>query len=204
MGIRILWSCLLIAATYCTKHILRNGRIRLLKEISDINRDKLTLNDSIRNDSCDTRIRLYPVRNNIREWHFSFCGPLYSRSLKSSDFSNGLYHGKIVLDESYPQKGIKQIIMLTPNGRWEVGTDICLSITNHHKETWNSDWNLRTIVLALQDHMTSSPIEIGAISTSPSLRKQLAIQSRSWICPICHVDHRKLLHEVSLENSDDA
>lgn len=41
------------------------------------------------------------------------------------------------------------IVLLTPNGRFEVGTKICLSISAHHPESWQPSWSIRTVLVAL-------------------------------------------------------
>ncbi|KAG9347418.1 hypothetical protein JZ751_004985 [Albula glossodonta] len=87
-----------------------------------------------------------PLEDNLFEWHFSVRGP------PDSDFDGGVYHGRIVLPPEYPMKP-PSIILLTPhpspvtlcalkpNGRFEVGKKICLSISGHHPETWQPSWS---------------------------------------------------------------
>lgn len=43
--------------------------------------------------------------------------------------------GRIILPPEYPLKP-PNIVLLTLNGRFEVGTKICLSISAHHPESW--------------------------------------------------------------------
>lgn len=52
-----------------------------------------------------------------------------------SDFDGGIYHGRILLSSEYPFKP-PNIIFLTKNGRFEVDTKICLSISAYHPEHW--------------------------------------------------------------------
>uniref|UniRef100_A0A3B3IMR3 Ubiquitin-conjugating enzyme E2, J1 n=1 Tax=Oryzias latipes TaxID=8090 RepID=A0A3B3IMR3_ORYLA len=75
-----------------------------------------------------------PLDDNLFEWHFSVRGP------PDSDFDGGVYHGRIILPPEYPMKP-PSIILLTPNGRFEVGKKICLSISGHHPETWQPSWS---------------------------------------------------------------
>ena len=49
---------------------------------------------------------------------------------------------------SYPFKP-PSFTMLTPNGRFETSTKICLSISAHHPEHWQPSWSLRTALTAL-------------------------------------------------------
>lgn len=65
-------------------------------------------------------VRLGPLPENLLEWHFSFTGP------ENSTYQHGVYHGRILLSKHYPHKA-PRIQLLTPNGRFHVKTDICLS-----------------------------------------------------------------------------
>ena len=40
-------------------------------------------------------------------------------------------------------------MMLTPNGRFETNTKICLSISSYHPEHWQPSWSMRTALTAL-------------------------------------------------------
>jgi hypothetical protein len=40
-------------------------------------------------------------------------------------------------------------MMLTPNGRFQTGVKICLSISSHHPEHWQPSWSVRTALTAL-------------------------------------------------------
>lgn len=46
--------------------------------------------------------------------------------------------------------------MLTPNGRFETNTKICLSISSHHPEHWQPSWSVRTALTALTAFMPSA------------------------------------------------
>ena len=133
----------------------------------------------------DIGIRLHPTKN-LFEWHFSFSGT------PDSVYDGGVYHGKIFLPPEYPRKA-PSICVTTPNGRWETNKLICLSATAHHPETWDTNWNLRTLVMALRGHMLSTPLEIAGISTPVEHRQMLAKVSRSFFCPTCGIMHRDLL-----------
>merc|ERR1719341_1287980 len=78
------------------------------------------------------------------------------------------------------------IIVLTPNGRFEVGKKICLSISGHHPETWQPSWSIRTALLAIIGFMPS-PAQgtIGSLDYTPEERRTLARRSQSWSCPTC-------------------
>jgi hypothetical protein len=72
-------------------------------------------------------------QDNLLEWHFTIRGP------RDTEFEGGVYHGRIVLPPEYPMKP-PSIMLLTPNGRFEVRKMICLSISAYHPETWQPAW----------------------------------------------------------------
>lgn len=120
-----------------------------------------------------------PLEDNLFEWHFTVQGP------KGTDFEGGIYHGRILLPKEYPMHP-PHIILLTPNGRFEVYKKICLSISGHHPETWQPSWSIRTALLALIAFMpTPGEGTIGSVDYSPVERKRLAKKSKSWVCPQC-------------------
>lgn len=78
------------------------------------------------------------------------------------------------------------IVLLTPNGRFEVNTKICLSISGYHPETWLPSWSIRTVLIALIGFMsTPADTSYGAVNFPSDARKKLAIKSRCWSCPTC-------------------
>lgn len=76
---------------------------------------------------------LPPPQGNLLEWHFTIRGP------PDTEFEGGVYHGRIVLPPEYPFKP-PNIMLLTPNGRFEIRKMICLSISAFHPETWQPAW----------------------------------------------------------------
>uniref|UniRef100_A0A7S3GLK6 UBC core domain-containing protein n=1 Tax=Palpitomonas bilix TaxID=652834 RepID=A0A7S3GLK6_9EUKA len=64
-----------------------------------------------------------PLENNILEWHFLIHGPT------GSPYEGGVYHGQIIFGDQFPFKP-PAIRMLTPSGRFVVGSDLCLSMSN--------------------------------------------------------------------------
>lgn len=120
-----------------------------------------------------------PVEDNLFEWHFTVRGP------PDSDFDGGVYHGRIILPPEYPMKP-PSIILLNPNGRFEVNKKICLSISGHHPESWQPSWSIRTALLALIGFMPShGGGAIGSLDYSAEERKALSKQSKTWICTNC-------------------
>jgi len=120
-----------------------------------------------------------PLEDNLFEWHFTVRGP------EDTDFQGGVYHGRILVPAEYPMKP-PDIIVLTPNGRFEVGKKICLSISGHHPETWQPSWSIRTALLAIIGFMpTPAQGTIGSLDYSPEERRALARRSADWSCSLC-------------------
>ncbi|NXU81382.1 UB2J1 enzyme, partial [Oreotrochilus melanogaster] len=120
-----------------------------------------------------------PLEDNLFEWHFTVRGP------PDSDFDGGIYHGRIVLPPEYPMKP-PSIILLTANGRFEVGKKICLSISGHHPETWQPSWSIRTALLAIIGFMPSKGEgAIGSLDYTPEERRALAKKSQDFCCEMC-------------------
>ncbi|NXM84642.1 UB2J1 enzyme, partial [Oenanthe oenanthe] len=120
-----------------------------------------------------------PLEDNLFEWHFTVRGP------PDSDFDGGIYHGRIVLPPEYPMKP-PSIILLTANGRFEVGKKICLSISGHHPETWQPSWSIRTALLAIIGFMpTKGEGAIGSLDYTPEERRTLAKKSQDFCCEMC-------------------
>ncbi|KAK3929979.1 Ubiquitin-conjugating enzyme E2 J1 [Frankliniella fusca] len=133
----------------------------------------------------------HPLEENLFEWHFTIRGP------PDSDFSGGVYHGRILLPAEYPMKP-PNIILLTPNGRFEVNKKICLSISGHHPETWQPSWSIRTALLALIAFMPTPGVgTIGSLDFTPEERKQLALKSQSFVCSDCGKIIQELASGVS-------
>ncbi|KAF0979152.1 hypothetical protein FDP41_001495 [Naegleria fowleri] len=128
----------------------------------------------------------HPLEDNLFEWHFTLSGP------KGTDFEGGIYHGRIILPPEYPHKP-PDIVLLTPNGRFETNTKICLSLTSYHPESWTPQWGIRTVLIALQGFFPTEAKGIGSIEYPSNVRKRLAIQSRKWKCDICKTINEEVL-----------
>jgi len=130
-----------------------------------------------------------PLDDNIYEWHFTFRGP------DNSEFEGGFYHGKIILPNEYPMKP-PNIIILNPNGRFEVHKKICLSISGYHPETWQPSWSIRTAILALIAFMeTKSEGSVGGLDYTKEERIKLAKKSQTFKCDRCGLIKNLLLQE---------
>lgn len=122
-----------------------------------------------------------PLEDNIFEWHFTLRGPA------NTEFASGLYHGRILLPAEYPMRP-PNLMLLTPNGRWELNKKICLTFTGFHEEMWQPAWGIRTALLGLQTFMTAkaeAAVGIGSLDYPVQARERLAKESRNWKCDIC-------------------
>ena len=73
-----------------------------------------------------------------------------------------------------------------PNGRFEVGKKICLSISAHHPEEWQAAWGVRLMLEALISFLpTDGSGALGALDYTSSERKRLAEKSKEWCCTRC-------------------
>ncbi|KAI9457746.1 UBC-like protein [Lactarius psammicola] len=123
-----------------------------------------------------------PLEDDIFEWHCTLRGP------SGTDFEGGLYHFRIRLPAEYPFRP-PSIMLLTPNGRFELNTKICISFTNYHEELWQPAWGVRTAIIGLQGFFPlkgQAAMGIGALEAPSSERKRLAALSRDWVCPRCN------------------
>jgi ubiquitin-conjugating enzyme E2 J1 len=76
---------------------------------------------------------------------------------------------------------------LKPNGRFEVGKKICLTISAHHPESWQPSWSVRTALVALIGFFpTEGQGAIGALDYPDKERIKLARASLAWSCDKCH------------------
>mmetsp|Transcript_17928 Transcript_17928/g.37065 ORF Transcript_17928/g.37065 Transcript_17928/m.37065 type:complete len:341 (-) Transcript_17928:1197-2219(-) len=120
-----------------------------------------------------------PLESDMFEWHFTI------RGAKGTDFEGGIYHGRILLPPDYPFKP-PHIMFLTPSGRFETNTKVCLSFSAYHPELWQPAWGIRLILEALISFLpTPADGAIGALDWSAKERKRLAQKSVDWCCPSC-------------------
>ncbi|KAI9998892.1 hypothetical protein PInf_003552 [Phytophthora infestans] len=120
-----------------------------------------------------------PLETNMFDWHFTLRGP------RDTEFEGGIYHGRIILPSDYPFKP-PNIMLLTPNGRFEVKKKICLSISAYHPEEWQPAWGVRLILEALISFMpTKGEGAIGALDFPAEERRRLAKLSVDYKCETC-------------------
>nr|QXL43045.1 non-canonical ubiquitin conjugating enzyme [Schima superba] len=131
-----------------------------------------------------------PLEENIFEWQFAIRGP------RDSEFEGGIYHGRIQLPAEYPFKP-PSFMLLTPNGRFETQTKICLSISNHHPEHWQPSWSVRTALVALIAFMPTNPNgALGSLDYKKEERHALAIKSREAAPRFGTPERQKLIDEI--------
>lgn len=131
-----------------------------------------------------------PLEENIFEWQFAISGPL------DTEFEGGIYHGRIQLPAEYPFKP-PSFMLLTPNGRFETQTKICLSISNHHPEHWQPSWSVRTALVALIAFMPTNPNgALGSLDYKKEERRALAIKSREAAPRFGTPERQKLIDEI--------
>ena len=113
-----------------------------------------------------------PSEDDIFDWHFALFGP------PGTPFERGIYHGRIVLPPEYPFKP-PSFVLLTPNGRFETNTKICLSISQHHPKQWQPSWSIRAALTAIRAFFPTPPEgAVGSLDWSDDVRRELA--ERSW------------------------
>ncbi|KAI8905457.1 ubiquitin-conjugating enzyme E2 J1-like protein [Gorgonomyces haynaldii] len=132
------------------------------------------------------------MEDNVFEWHFTLRGP------PEGGFKGGRYHGRIMFPADYPFKP-PNISFLTPNGRFEIGKKICLSITGYHPEFWRPAWGIRTAMIAIISFfLTKGEGAIGALDWPQEDRERAALESRSWKCSVCGSENSSCLPDETV------
>ncbi|KAG8783919.1 hypothetical protein FRB91_000694 [Serendipita sp. 411] len=154
-----------------------------------------------------------PLEDNLFDWHCTLRGP------KDTEFEGGLYHVRITLPPTYPFRP-PSLRVLTPSGRFEVDTPVCISFTNYHEELWQPAWGIRTCeqavpappfifppdadtiraaIIGLQGFFAQSGMQalgVGALNAPATERRRLATLSRDWQCPHCKQRNIELLPDI--------
>jgi len=134
---------------------------------------KQSNNSNNNNNKNHAILCLGPITTNLRQWHFSFKGA------GDGSYSKGVYHGQILLPKDYPMSP-PSIQIWTPSGRFVPFTDICLSASNYHPESWTPRWSIHGIVNALRLHMLNAPNEIGGMHSDHEETLEHAKKSVRW------------------------
>ncbi|KAG8748628.1 hypothetical protein FRC10_000019 [Ceratobasidium sp. 414] len=133
----------------------------------------------------------------LEEWHATL------RGAPDTEFEGGLYHCRVLLPAEYPFRP-PSIMLLTPNGRFELNKKICISFTNYHEELWQPAWGVRTAIIGLQGffpHKGEAAVGVGALEYPISERKRLAVLSREWHCPDCQQTNLESLPDPPASSS---
>ena len=137
-----------------------------------------------------------PLEDNLFEWHFTIIGS------KGTDYEGGRYHGRIILPTEYPMKP-PSIILLTPNGRFELHQKICLSASSYHPELWQPSWSIRTVLLAIIGFMPTEGMgSVGSLDCPADERRRMAKRSGNWTCPVCGKANKDILPEATEGNTE--
>jgi ubiquitin-protein ligase len=116
-------------------------------------------------------IEAFPDSENVLIWYFLVKGPDFS------DFNGGYYIGKIMHDKEYPLKP-PDFMMLTPNGRFDIGKKICLSNSGYHSNEWSAMWTIKAILTGFLSIMLDDKEKgISHVYQSKSIRETLAKKS---------------------------
>jgi ubiquitin-conjugating enzyme E2 J2 len=108
-----------------------------------------------------------PDESNILKWFYAIRGP------SDTPYQGGIYVGKLVFPSEYPMKP-PSILMLTPSGRFQINTRICMSMSDFHPESWNPLWSCGSIIQGIQSFMASDELTTGGLEAPASERKKLA------------------------------
>ncbi|ORX67428.1 UBC-like protein [Linderina pennispora] len=114
-----------------------------------------------------------PLESNILEWHYVLRGP------PETPYEGGEYHGRLRFPADYPYKP-PAIQMITPSGRFQTNTNICMSMSNFHPNTWNPAWSVSTILNGMLSFMVEEEVTTGSIRTSEADRRALARKSHMF------------------------
>ncbi|CAE7530388.1 ubc6 [Symbiodinium natans] len=111
-----------------------------------------------------------PSETNILVWNFV----LHDLPVETP-YRGGVYEGKLVFPREYPLKP-PAIYMLTPSGRFDINTRLCLSMSDFHPESWNPSWRIESILVGLVSFMLdpSEPRTTGGMHTSEAKRREYA------------------------------
>ncbi|KNC51485.1 ubiquitin carrier protein E2 34 [Thecamonas trahens ATCC 50062] len=70
--------------------------------------------------------------------------------------------------------------MITPSGRFQVNSRLCLSMSDFHPESWNPLWSVSSILSGLLSFMVEETPTHGSVSRSPADRRRLAARSMTF------------------------
>jgi ubiquitin-conjugating enzyme E2 J2 len=114
-----------------------------------------------------------PDESNILRWFYGVRGPA------STPFEGGTYLGKLQFPPEYPMKP-PSIYMMTPSGRFQINTKLCMSMSDFHPESWNPMWSVSSIIQGVQSFMANDELTTGGLRSPEYERKKLASLSMAY------------------------
>jgi len=144
------------------KVVSRDGVRRLVNEYKQISKHPIP------------NVLVHPKEEDIYTCYFVILGT-------SGDYKGGKYLGCLELPPQYPMAP-PRIMFLTPNGRFETNTKICVSFSDYHPELWNPSWGIESVLIGLYSFMLEDGHlgAIGSIQESPAKRRQYAKESHNF------------------------
>eukprot|EP00929_Paragymnodinium_shiwhaense_P008423 TRINITY_DN112377_c0_g1_i1.p1 TRINITY_DN112377_c0_g1~~TRINITY_DN112377_c0_g1_i1.p1 ORF type:complete len:249 (+),score=39.90 TRINITY_DN112377_c0_g1_i1:72-818(+) len=111
-----------------------------------------------------------PTEKSLLVWHY-----VLHDLPPESPYNGGVYWGKLVFPKEYPHKP-PSIYMMTPSGRFQVNTRLCLSMSDFHPESWNPSWRIESILVGLVSFMLdmTEPRTTGGVHTTTAKRREYA------------------------------
>mmetsp|Transcript_28608 Transcript_28608/g.66277 ORF Transcript_28608/g.66277 Transcript_28608/m.66277 type:complete len:573 (+) Transcript_28608:87-1805(+) len=112
--------------------------------------------------------------NMLKMWYV-FQGPA------ATPYDAGWYWGTLVFPESYPLAP-PSVQVLTPSGRFQTRTNICLSISSFHPENWSPGVGFAAVLEGLINFMGEDGKTVGSLENVPPVdeRRRLAEESLQW------------------------
>eukprot|EP01068_Selenidium_serpulae_P006169 Selendium_serpulae@DN4305_c0_g1_i4.p1 len=126
---------------------------------------------SNRNGFISPYICLRPDEQDLFRCHFV----LHNFETESPHYG-AVYHGYLRLPQEFPHKP-PAILMVTPNGRFETGKELCMSASSLHLEHWNPMWGLENLVVGFLSFFQEDVPSAGSLKTPPHKTKYLARNS---------------------------
>jgi len=114
-----------------------------------------------------------PIESNILEWRFVMMGA------PDTPYEGGFYHGKLTFPQDYPWKP-PSVQMITPSGRFNVNTRICLSISDFHPESWCPSYTVGTILTGIISFFNSEESTVGSVVETVEKRREIAKLSHAF------------------------
>ena len=132
------------------------------------------------NDPAYSELIVITPQDNPLEWHFTMKGG------KGTDYAEGIYHGRIVFPENYPNSNPPKIFFLNQSGRFEIGVQQCIWLRTHDgNDKWDPNDHICGYIMGLYSFFESSENHTGRINSDSSTRQRLAKESINFVCPTC-------------------